>query len=203
MSYAGEVTVKADARARILDAAERLFAERGVENVSLREIGAAAGQRNNSAVQYHFGTRDDLVRALYETRLRPLNDRRRGLLDGLPDRRDLGALVEVYVRPLAEAVARGGGEGSYARFILRFTLDANIVALDGELTDALRETIDLIAEALPHLSPEARAERLRFMQLTVVAALADAESRLAQGGASEPLDLMDHLIAVTVGLLGV
>src|SRR4051794_8680724 len=94
MSYSSGVDVKNKpprrpesrseaARVLILRAAERLFAERGIEHVSLREIGVAAGQRNNSAVQYHFGTREELVRALYEDRLAPLDRRRRELLDRL------------------------------------------------------------------------------------------------------------------------
>ena len=57
-----------DARLRMLVAAERLFAERGIGAVSLREIGAAAGQRNNSAAQYHFGTRQNLVAAILDLR---------------------------------------------------------------------------------------------------------------------------------------
>ena len=49
------------ARQAIVEAAERLFAERGIEAVSLRDVSAAAGQRNHSAAQYHFGDRAQLV----------------------------------------------------------------------------------------------------------------------------------------------
>ena len=52
-----------DSKTAILTAAERMIAERGVD-VPLREIGAAADQRNNSAVQYHFKTRAGLVEAI-------------------------------------------------------------------------------------------------------------------------------------------
>ena len=52
------------AREAMIRAAERLFSERGIEAVSLREVGAVAGQRNNSAAQYHFGTREGLVDAV-------------------------------------------------------------------------------------------------------------------------------------------
>jgi AcrR family transcriptional regulator len=51
---------------QIVLAAEGLFAERGIEGVSLRQIGAAAGNGNNSAVQYHFGTKERLVQAVFE-----------------------------------------------------------------------------------------------------------------------------------------
>ena len=54
---------------QIVLAAERLFAEHGIDGVSLRQIGVAAGNGNNSAVQYHFGTKDRLVQAVFEYRL--------------------------------------------------------------------------------------------------------------------------------------
>ncbi|HWH31408.1 MAG TPA: TetR family transcriptional regulator, partial [Egibacteraceae bacterium] len=51
-------------RERLLDAAEELMAERGVHGPSLAEITTRAGQRNNSALSYHFGGREGLLRAL-------------------------------------------------------------------------------------------------------------------------------------------
>ena len=53
---------------KILDAAAKLFAERGIENVSVAEIVRAAGQRNASAVNYHFGNRNDLLHAVLASR---------------------------------------------------------------------------------------------------------------------------------------
>lgn len=51
-------------REALLTAAERLFAEHGVHAVANRQISEAAGQGNNAAVSYHFGTKVDLVRAI-------------------------------------------------------------------------------------------------------------------------------------------
>ena len=62
-------------RLQLLATAERLFAERGIAGVSLREIGAAAGQRNNSATQYHFESKHGLVLALCEHRPSPSGSR--------------------------------------------------------------------------------------------------------------------------------
>ncbi|MFJ5288450.1 TetR family transcriptional regulator [Streptomyces sp. NPDC088348] len=58
-------------RARLLDEAERLFLERGYELVSVRAVNAAAGM-NPAAVHYHFGSKEDLVVALLQSRLGPL-----------------------------------------------------------------------------------------------------------------------------------
>lgn len=55
-------------RQRIITEAERLFAEHGISSVPLRDIGKAAGQRNHAAVQYHFGEREEIVKAIMEYR---------------------------------------------------------------------------------------------------------------------------------------
>ena len=59
-------------RKQLLDAAEALFVAEGIENVSLRAIGRHAGQRNQSALQYHFENRDGLLTAIMHRRMPPL-----------------------------------------------------------------------------------------------------------------------------------
>ena len=106
------------ARIRILEAAERLFAEFGIEGVSLRQIAAAAGQRNTSAVAYHFGSKPGLVAALYEWRMTPINARRLEMLAAAQ-----APTVETYVRslvqPLADVLTQAEADGRpswYLRF---------------------------------------------------------------------------------------
>ena len=70
-----------------MDTAETLIAERGM-GVSLREIAAQAGQRNNSAVIYHFGNHDGLIAATLDRRMSVLDERRRLLLAELDARAD-------------------------------------------------------------------------------------------------------------------
>jgi AcrR family transcriptional regulator len=99
-------------RERLIEAAERLFAERGVDGVSLREINRAAGARNAVAVQYHFDSRDGVIRAIVEKHDADIDARRHALLDeyeaaGAPDIRLLAAAL---VRPLAAKLRdRDGG----------------------------------------------------------------------------------------------
>ena len=66
---------------QLLLAAERLFAEHGLAGISLRQISIEAGSSNNSAIQYHFGSKDDLLRAIFAYRLGDLMQRR-ALLQG-------------------------------------------------------------------------------------------------------------------------
>jgi AcrR family transcriptional regulator len=100
-----------DVRNRLVTAAERLFAERGLEAVSLREINAAAGMRNASALQYHFGDRAGLVRAVLERHTSDIEAARHLLLDQYEaaGHADLHALVAALVRPPAAKLTDGVG----------------------------------------------------------------------------------------------
>ncbi|MEO0438356.1 MAG: helix-turn-helix domain-containing protein [Pseudomonadota bacterium] len=70
-------------RQQLMDAAEVLFVDQGIENVSLRAIGRHAGQRNQSALQYHFENRDGLLNAILRRRMAQLEQRRSLLVDEL------------------------------------------------------------------------------------------------------------------------
>src|SRR5687767_15912210 len=90
-------------RDRIIAAAERLFAERGIDGVSLREINRASGARNAVAVQYHFEDRAGVVRAIIAKHRPAVEALRHELLDAYEaaGQDDLWALSGCLVRPLA------------------------------------------------------------------------------------------------------
>ena len=71
---------RSDSRERILDAAERLFAEKGVAAASLREIGGQA-QANPGSIYFHWKTKAELVRDVFRRRLEPLDAERLRRLD--------------------------------------------------------------------------------------------------------------------------
>ncbi|WP_255794363.1 TetR/AcrR family transcriptional regulator, partial [Mycobacteroides abscessus] len=91
---------------RLLNAAERLFAERGVDAVSLRAIMAAAGT-NVASVHYHFGSKERLIEALLDRYLDQIEKRRFALLDVAETARTLRAIAEAIVTPLAEIAEEG------------------------------------------------------------------------------------------------
>ncbi|WP_280234290.1 TetR/AcrR family transcriptional regulator [Nocardia cyriacigeorgica] len=93
---------------RLILAAERLFAERGIDAVSLRAVMSAAGA-NVASVHYHFGSKDALVEALLDQRGGEVSHRRAELLDSIEASGDPSArsLAEAFVRPVAEQVAAG------------------------------------------------------------------------------------------------
>ena len=65
-------------------AAEKLIAERGIENVSIREIVNAAGQKNESALQYHFKNFTGLIKAIHTVRSNETQEKRQELLAEMP-----------------------------------------------------------------------------------------------------------------------
>ena len=94
----GEITAE-----RILDAAEELFADLGFDATSTRAITTRAGV-NLAAVNYHYGSKDALIEAVFARRLVPLNRERLELLDRVEARAGAGgpaveSIVEAFVRP--------------------------------------------------------------------------------------------------------
>lgn len=110
------------AREQMIDAAERLSSERGLGAMSLRDVMAAADQRNKNAARYHFGSREGLIEAVIEARMAPVNARRLELLGALEPPTTVRELADVLVRPLVEVVV--GERGSqWARFLLQCLSD--------------------------------------------------------------------------------
>ena len=107
-----------ETRDRLLDAAERLFAKRGLDAVSVRDITESAGA-NTAAIHYHFGSKHDLMAAILARRADQIGIRRQELLDGLERRSDieLRDVVEALVQPTAELVADGGGGQHYVALL--------------------------------------------------------------------------------------
>ena len=117
------------ARDKLLDCAERLFAEHGLDGVSLRAINAEAGL-SPAALHYHFGNQQALVEALLERQMPVLMERRRLLLDALEDRPEPPTTRDVLralIRPQVELLAEGGEPGlRYMRLIHRLQADGDL-----------------------------------------------------------------------------
>ncbi|UVI37377.1 TetR/AcrR family transcriptional regulator [Brevibacterium spongiae] len=90
------------AREVLLDAAEELFARNGIDAVSNRRIVEHAGAANHSAIAYHFGGRDGLLRALVARHQSEMIERRRELMAGLSTEPNIHELVTCRLRPLIE-----------------------------------------------------------------------------------------------------
>ena len=104
-------------RQKIISAAERLFAEQGVEAVSLAEINNASEQRNRNAVQYHFGDKASLLEAIFNKHGPGIRSQRSEILDGIESSssHSLDDLVSALVLPVAEKLNDPDGGEAYVR----------------------------------------------------------------------------------------
>ena len=153
----------------LLDVAERLFAERGIASVSLRSIVIEGGQGNLSAAHYHFGSRDAMIRALVERRLRGIDAMRHARLDRLAADgrdRDVGAIVGAAVDPLADAVEHTPWGADYLRVLAQALFDSRMKLLDTVDPEAMSSVVRARAMARPllvHLSDATFAARVRIV----------------------------------------
>ena len=194
-------------RDKLLDAATALFAERGVANVSLAEIVRAAGQRNASAIHYHFGGRDEVVEAILARHVPALRARRLELLDHArstpPD--DVRSVAEALVRPVTELAQRGWRERAYLQ--IGAELANQLDRTTPEMRRLFRETagpevMALLAERCEVPEDVWRARAL-IGNAFVGRAAADRARALDRGDAG-PLDddtWVDNLVAMFVGMM--
>jgi len=188
----------------MLDAAEALMAERGLGAVSMRDVVTAAGQRNNSAAQYHFGSRDGLIEAIVERRMGPINHRRQQFLDDLDAAgrgHDVRGLVEALVQPLADAtVARPGS--CYARLLAQSHADPQWRhVVDRSLhSDAYNHWRERLIASLDHVPQALRRSRVDHVVGLVIAALARWEAGHL-GGRVAMAARVNDLVDIAVGAL--
>jgi len=201
--------MKADiARDAIKRAAQSLFAARGVDAVSVRDILTAAGQRNGASLHYYFGSKDDLVAQLVIDGARLIDERRNARLDALEaggGPHSLREVMEVLILPSTN-LGREGGEGDYLRFISTFSLQ-NRAAFDAIVGDGwnggYQRCLDHIRRLAP-ASPELLERRLVFLSLSLRAVMTAREVALAghaDHGFWGPGATLDDLVETLVGMV--
>ncbi|MFJ6671848.1 TetR/AcrR family transcriptional regulator [Actinosynnema sp. NPDC091369] len=186
----GAATTAVDRRAKAVDAtrlhilatAERLFAERGLYAVSNRRISAAAGQGNNAAVGYHFGTKHDLVRAIVRRHVDHVEALRRRMVAAVDGSADVRDWVDCLVRPVTAHLASLGDPTWFARFAAQALTDPAFRAVMAEealATPSLRQVLDGIGRCLPDLPADVRAERGDMVRNLMMHVCAERERALA------------------------
>ncbi|WP_410673873.1 TetR family transcriptional regulator [Amycolatopsis sp. cmx-4-68] len=167
----------------------RLYAEHGVLAVSNRQISEAAGQGNNTAVGYHFGTRADLLRAIARRHATPVEELRARMLAELGDGDGAGLRdwVRCLVHPATEYLARTGRPSWFARFTAQVVTEPSLqsaVAAETLSSPSLARTVEGLTRCLPELPADVRAERNAMTRQLLIHTMAERERALAEG--SEP-----------------
>jgi len=193
-------------RRRILTVAERLFALRGLDAVSIRDITESA-KANTAAIHYHFGSKRKLVVAILERRAGELAERRGVLLDKIesdshPDLRDV---IEAMVLPSAEMVAdkRTGGR-HYIGFLAGVTSHPEYMPLINQVYDpTVSRYLAALERVTPHLPPDIRALRFALAKLFLNQVLgqpgAPVHHWLEQQAPGADVNLTDRIVDFLVG----
>lgn len=197
-----------EARAALMRAAERCVAEFGLAGAPLTVIHKAAGQKNASAINYHFGSRNGLISKVLEERMPGLDADRMRRLDTI--RSDDGSLptlreiVAVWVYPLANELHPRAEGNYYLRFLDRLRHDesesfaAEIVALQR----GYQTIFALVSQHIAGLPPVLRASRIALAAEQIISGLARLEAEIEGGkgnGAYFPTLAIENLIDYIAG----
>ena len=195
-----------DTKELLLDAAEQLFARDGIHAARIREINELAGQRNPSALHYHFGSREGLVTAIllrHQSEIDKVVERRLDELEteGKLDVRDIiGIVVEQMVDRLATPSGR-----AWARIIPQIlsTLSANLRrGVIEPNTPQMHRVLELLKARISHLPERVQRERLVDYAIVIATLVAErahqleADRRPALGNRAFATHLTDVLVAV-------
>jgi len=162
---------------RILSAAEELFARHGFAGASLRQVTSAANV-NLAAVNYHFGSKDNLINEVFRRRLDELTERR---LEALQQARDSGTasletLLEAFVTPALNLATDRLGGSAFMRVLARAYAEHD-QTLRKFLSDNYGHVLKAFAKAIHELMPELQKEplywRLDFISGALTYAMSD------------------------------
>ena len=203
-----------DTRLHLIATAEKLFAQRGFEAVSMREINRAAGQGNASALHYHFGSREVLVEAIIAWRMHPVNQRRNEILDGLSQgdaEITPRELARALVDPLSEVAAIPVEENGWLSFLGQIyasgTINLPEVTRRIGSGSSLRRLERLTRRALPEIPPPILDQRVAILIRQAVHALAEWQRSSPEqpcGGQMRSLSLFaSNLTDMTAAALAV
>lgn len=192
------------AKRKLVLAAETLFARNGLDGASLREIASTAGHKNHNAVQYHFGSREGLVQAVFSFRMMQMDATRTQMFheaekEGRLD--DLRTIVEIIFVPQIDLIGVHG-DHAYSAFLSEYLMRFSGSSFGdfGEgLPHSLRLTLVQLRKLMPEMSDVAAQRRLItacFMFLNVLAIY----TRQLKGAKTETLalavsDTIDQIIA--------
>ncbi len=198
-----------ETKTRILDAAERLLAERGFAETSLRGITALAGV-NLAAVNYHFQSKDALIQAVFTRRLQPINRERLAALDECERRAGNRPVpLEPLLRAFFGPVLRAGPDGSSFFKLMGRMYSEPSLDLHQLFASEMGETVDRFKNAfrrtLPHLDIRQVFWYLFFAIGSMAHVLAAGSLlKLISGGTCNPEDMNEaeeHLVHFAAGAL--
>lgn len=182
---------RSEAAELLKEAALRLFAEHGIDGVTVRQIAEGAGQKNHAAVGYHFGSKEELVRAVIVHGARLIDDLRCRMLDEAEAAGGPHSVTEVMRCLVRSSLPPASPPWSdcYNRFVVVLQLSNRALfmdALEGRWNAGYLRCLDHLRRLLPHIPAPALNQRLVFMGAALGGVLASRESELADRSRPHP-----------------
>lgn len=193
-------------RERLLRAGARLLARDGVYGALTRDIVREAGQANDSAVQYHFGSRNGLLVEILDRRVRAMEEQRKPALDRLGPAPALAEAVAAVVEPVADELLTSEGR-DFLRIIAQLAGQAGTrtgTVPDPLVGTALAAQLELLERSVRARLPESLAvERVALVITMLTAALADRARRIDERRPVllEHRDFVANLVAMLAAAL--
>ncbi|HET7300377.1 MAG TPA: TetR/AcrR family transcriptional regulator [Oleiagrimonas sp.] len=184
---------------RILDAAEELFARRGFDGASLRQVTSSAGV-NLASVNYHFGSKEKLIEEVFRRRLDILNGQRLDALAQLSAQATLENVLMAFIQPALELSRESRGGGAFVRILARAYVEHDEQLrsfLSDNYGDVLKQFAAALAERLPTLDKQELYWRLDIVTGALTYAMANFGiiRRQADIGEEQHMQqVMQHLV---------
>lgn len=166
-------------RGRLIATAEKLFAKRGIDSVTLAEINVAAGQRNKNATHYHFGDKKGLLQAIFDKHVPGITLRREQLLDQAQTRDgySISGVVRALLYPLAEKLFDADGGREFTRINAQLTVTHaamfNLSSTDVFNVGPLERLQGVKSQFLSHLPAPLAQQRVTLAIGLILHGLAD------------------------------
>jgi AcrR family transcriptional regulator len=194
---------QSESKLRLLEAAEQLFAERGFEAVSVRDVTKLA-KANVAAVNYHFGSREEMVALVVSRYIIPVNEERLARLDALERKWSgkavpLEEIIDAFVRPVVGLVRKSElSQSLFGKLVGRiFAMHGAGVpqAVEEQMKTLIDRFIRALGKALPTVSQEELVWRMHFLVGSIIHMLVNQDmlQRLSGGASGNPT------MEVTVG----
>jgi AcrR family transcriptional regulator len=176
----------------IKQAALRLFSEHGVDGVTVRQIAEAAGQKNHAAVGYHFGSKEELVRAVIIHGARLIDEVRNAMLDEMEARGGPKSVIEIVDLLVRSSLLADNPPWSacYNSFIVVAQLSNRRLvakALGGRWNSGYQRCLDHLRKLSPNVPRAIMNQRLIFMGAALGGILASRERELADRSRKHPM----------------
>jgi AcrR family transcriptional regulator len=194
-----------DAKTRLILAGEQLFAKNGISGASMREIATKAGQGNHAAVQYHFGSRDGLVRAIFDYRMEQMEAARGAMLDSARSAgrlTDARTILEIILIPQLD-LKDADGNHSYAIFLSQYLLQSRSPEFgdfSGSEPPNLTEALKLMRARVDYLPAYVAQRRLISVSLMFLNILVrhhgTDEAALGESFSDALEDTMEQIVGV-------